>query len=312
MRSAAASRFQVLQRESVGVGAGRSRQARALIFRRSRWAVLQTTRAGASRMGVVVRDSTLMFKIYVGNLDYKVKVEQLRELFAVYAPIEDLVIPLDPKTNRAKGFGIVMIRDAELGRAAVKAMQGKRLLGRTLVVNEAVKKKKSGAPEPISKADLVRNGPFGPRMYRVGDPRGRVTRNPRRSSTTGSAPGAGSGSTPSAASPASPSNSPSMGAAPARPVAPGVVPGAAPGGSPKPAMPAARPAAPDARPEPRPLARPAAAPAARTASTHAPAAPAPAPAAPARPKATKLATPKRPTGDSSGDGGTPPASPASG
>ena len=80
-----------------------------------------------------------MFKIFVGNLDYKVRVEQLRELFSVFAPIEDLVIPVDPKTNRSKGFGIVMIRDAELGRAAVKAMQGKRLMGRTLVINEAVK-----------------------------------------------------------------------------------------------------------------------------------------------------------------------------
>ncbi len=127
-----------------------------------------------------------MFKIYVGNLDYKVKVEQLRELFSVYVPIEDLVIPTDPSTNRAKGFAIVMIRDAELGQAAVKAMQGKRLLGRELVVNEAAKKKKSGEPV-LKKADLVRNGPFGPRLNRTGDPRGhagasagRTSRNPRR------------------------------------------------------------------------------------------------------------------------------------
>ncbi|MBL9120969.1 MAG: hypothetical protein JNL80_13750 [Phycisphaerae bacterium] len=133
-----------------------------------------------------------MFKIYVGNLDYKVKIEQLRELFTVYAPIEDLVIPTDPETNRAKGFAIVMIRDPELGQAAVKAMQGKRLMGRELVVNEAVKKKKA-TPAP-SKADLIRNGPFGPRMNRFGDPRTsggqRPSRNPRRSmgSTRGSGP----------------------------------------------------------------------------------------------------------------------------
>lgn len=120
-----------------------------------------------------------MFKIYVGNLDYKVKIEQLRELFSVFAPIEDLVIPLDSKTKRAKGFAIVMIRDAELGRAAIRAMQGKRLLGRLLIVNEAVKRKKGDAP-PVTKADLIRQGPFGPRMARFGDPRQRGSRNPRR------------------------------------------------------------------------------------------------------------------------------------
>ncbi|MBL9148448.1 MAG: hypothetical protein JNM94_07120 [Phycisphaerae bacterium] len=236
-----------------------------------------------------------MFKIYVGNLDYKVKVEQLRELFAVYAPIEDLVIPLDPKTNRAKGFGIVMIRDPELGRAAVKAMQGKRLMGRTLVVNEAVKKKKSGAPEPISKADLVRNGPFGPRMYRVGDPRGRVTRNPRRSATGGSGPAPSSGG-PATGSAASSPQAPASAPTPARPVPPSATP--------KPAAAPLRPAASDSRP----VARPAAAPVARTASAATPATPAPAPATPARPKATKLATPKRP----SGDGSSPPPTPAAG
>lgn len=120
-----------------------------------------------------------MFKIYVGNLDYKVKIEQLRELFSVFAPIEDLVIPADPKTKRSKGFAIVMIRDPELGHAAIRAMQGKRLLGRLLVVNEAVKRKKGIAPP--TKADLLRSGPFGPRMARFGDPRQRGgSRNPRR------------------------------------------------------------------------------------------------------------------------------------
>jgi RNA recognition motif-containing protein len=145
-----------------------------------------------------------MFKIYVGNLDYKVKIEQLRELFVVYAPIEDLVIPTDPKTNRAKGFAIVMIRDVELGQAAVKAMQGKRLMGRTLVVNEAVKRKKSATPP--TKSDAVRNGPFGPRMNRFGDPRSgggggaRPNRNPRR---MGSFRGTGSASAPAAPAPPS-------------------------------------------------------------------------------------------------------------
>lgn len=119
-----------------------------------------------------------MFKIFVGNLDYKVRAEQVRELFALYGPIEDLVIPTDPKTNKSRGFAIVMIRDPELGAAAIRGVQGKRLMGRELVVNEAIKKKgKAAAPPPVP----VRSGPFGPRMFKSSDGRGRGSRNPRRS-----------------------------------------------------------------------------------------------------------------------------------
>ena len=80
-----------------------------------------------------------MFKIYVGNLDPRVKIEQVRELFAPFATIEDAVIATDTSTGKSKGFAIIMIRDPEIGRAAVKATQGKRLLGKTLTINEVVK-----------------------------------------------------------------------------------------------------------------------------------------------------------------------------
>lgn len=129
-----------------------------------------------------------MFKIFVGNLDYKVRPEQVRELFAIYAPIEDLVLPTDPKTNKPRGFAIVMIRDPELGAAAVRAVQGKRLMGRELVVNEALKKK--GKAEQAA-VPPVRSGPFGPRMFRTGsgsaDAKSRGNRNPRRSFGGGAA-----------------------------------------------------------------------------------------------------------------------------
>jgi RNA recognition motif-containing protein len=103
-----------------------------------------------------------MFKIYVGNLDQRVKIEQIRELFAPFATIEDAVLATDAKTGKAKGFAIVMVRDPEIGRAAVKATQGKRLLGKTLTINEVVKKGKAAAKA----AKEVRQGPFGPHFNR--------------------------------------------------------------------------------------------------------------------------------------------------
>ncbi|MEY2796043.1 MAG: hypothetical protein RIR10_1759 [Planctomycetota bacterium] len=103
-----------------------------------------------------------MFKIYVGNLDPRVKIEQVRELFAPFATIEDAVIATDSATGKSKGFAIIMIRDPEIGRAAVKATQGKRLLGKTLTINEVVKKGKAA----VKAAKEIRQGPFGPHFNR--------------------------------------------------------------------------------------------------------------------------------------------------
>lgn len=134
-----------------------------------------------------------MFKIYVGNLDPRVKIEQVRELFSALATIEDAVLAVDSKTGKAKGFAIIMIRDPDIGRAAVKAAQGKRLLGKTLTINEVMKK---GAAKAVKE---VRQGPFGPHFNRqgggrAGGPRRGMNRGLRGPSAGGppsGAPGAG-------------------------------------------------------------------------------------------------------------------------
>lgn len=105
-----------------------------------------------------------MFKIYVGNLDPRVTIAQVREIFSPFATIEDAVLVSDSKTGKLKGFAIIMIRDAEIGRAAVKATQGKRLLGKTLTINEVMKKGAAAAKA----AKEVRQGPFGPHFNRQG------------------------------------------------------------------------------------------------------------------------------------------------
>ena len=113
-----------------------------------------------------------MFKIYVGNLDPRVKIEHVRELFSPFVTIEDAVLAVDAKTGKAKGFAIVMVRDAEIGRAAVKATQGKRLMGKTLTINEVMKKGQAAAKA----AKETRQGPFGPHFNRQGGGRGGAPR----------------------------------------------------------------------------------------------------------------------------------------
>ena len=156
-----------------------------------------------------------MFKIYVGNLDQRVTVEQVRELFAPFAVIEDAVLATDAKTGKAKGFAIVMVRDPEVGRAAVKATQGKRLLGKTLTINEVMKKGAAAAKATKE----IRQGPFGPHFNRQGGGRAGssrgggmrrgLNRGPRGTMGGGSPGGplGGSGFGASGAGPSSPGSS---------------------------------------------------------------------------------------------------------
>lgn len=78
-----------------------------------------------------------MFKIYVGNIGGSVTADTIRDVFEPYGEIEDVDLATEKKTGRPRGFAIVLMRDPIQGRAAIAAVKGKQLSGRTLVVNEA-------------------------------------------------------------------------------------------------------------------------------------------------------------------------------
>lgn len=97
-----------------------------------------------------------MFKIYVGNIGGSVTDEAVRDLFEPYGEIEDVDLAIEKKTGKLRGFAIVMMRDPIQGRAAIAAVKGKQLNGRTLVINEvrrrrATKKPVAGASAPYSR-----------------------------------------------------------------------------------------------------------------------------------------------------------------
>jgi RNA recognition motif-containing protein len=76
-------------------------------------------------------------KLYVGNLSYSVRDEDLQQSFADFGSVSSAKVMMDRDTGRSKGFGFVeMSSDAE-AQAAISGMNGKDLDGRALVVNEA-------------------------------------------------------------------------------------------------------------------------------------------------------------------------------
>ncbi len=75
--------------------------------------------------------------IYVANVPYSVRDQDLRELFEPYGEVTSAKIIMDKATNRSRGFGFVEMSDEGAGRQAIEATNGKNFHGRDLVVNEA-------------------------------------------------------------------------------------------------------------------------------------------------------------------------------
>jgi RNA recognition motif-containing protein len=78
-----------------------------------------------------------MFKIFVGNLNYRTTPDTLREIFAAHGEVLDVFIGTDRETGRSRGFGFVTMGSKEAGAAAIENLNGKDFEGRALVVNEA-------------------------------------------------------------------------------------------------------------------------------------------------------------------------------
>ena len=76
-------------------------------------------------------------KLYVGNLPYTVRDEDLQQAFSQFGAVSSAKVMMERDTGRSKGFGFVeMGSDAE-AQAAINGMNGQPLNGRSLVVNEA-------------------------------------------------------------------------------------------------------------------------------------------------------------------------------
>lgn len=75
--------------------------------------------------------------IYVGNLSFDTSESDLQAAFAAYGAVSTARIATDRDTGRARGFGFVEMASQAEAQAAIKALNGSDLEGRTLTVNEA-------------------------------------------------------------------------------------------------------------------------------------------------------------------------------
>ena len=76
-------------------------------------------------------------KLYVGGLPDAPKEQELRDLFAQHGTVASAKIMTDKFTGQSRGFGFVEMSSNDEVQAAITALNGTQLGGRTLTVNEA-------------------------------------------------------------------------------------------------------------------------------------------------------------------------------
>jgi RNA recognition motif-containing protein len=75
--------------------------------------------------------------IYVGNLSFSTSNEDLHDAFAAHGNVESARVITDRETGRSRGFGFVEMSDKSEAEAAISALNGTDLQGRTISANEA-------------------------------------------------------------------------------------------------------------------------------------------------------------------------------
>lgn len=89
---------------------------------------------------------TISNKIFIGNLDFGVTDQQLRDLLSEAGEIMDVYIPTDRETGRPRGFAFVRFAEASQAAQAVETMHGRELSGRELRLDIAEDRPRESRP----------------------------------------------------------------------------------------------------------------------------------------------------------------------
>jgi len=89
-------------------------------------------------------------KIFVGGLSRDATEEDVRSAFSAHGRVTSVAVLKDKFTGEPRGFGFVEMEAKAEAEAAINALNGTELKGRTLTVNEA-----------RPKTDRPRGGGFG-------------------------------------------------------------------------------------------------------------------------------------------------------
>ena len=79
--------------------------------------------------------------IYIGNLNYRVKEENLRHVLEEYGSVDSVKVIKDRDTGHSKGYAFAEMPDDDEARTLIEGLNGTEFQGRQLVVKEALPKR---------------------------------------------------------------------------------------------------------------------------------------------------------------------------
>lgn len=82
--------------------------------------------------------------IYVSNLGFNFRDDDLEKLFAGYGAVSSAKVIIDKFSNRSKGFGFVEMSDDNAAKKAITELNGAMADGRPIKVSEARPRENKG------------------------------------------------------------------------------------------------------------------------------------------------------------------------
>ena len=76
-------------------------------------------------------------KLFVGSLPWSVNDDTLRAAFEPHGTVVSAKVITDRQTGRSRGFGFVEMSNDSEANAAISALNGSELSGRSIIVSEA-------------------------------------------------------------------------------------------------------------------------------------------------------------------------------
>lgn len=89
-------------------------------------------------------ESTVSNRLFVGNLSFGTTQSTLEALFASFGEVREVAMPTDRETGQPRGFAFVTMGNAQSAADAMAQLNGHNLEGRSLKVDIAQERQKSG------------------------------------------------------------------------------------------------------------------------------------------------------------------------
>ncbi len=105
--------------------------------------------------------------IFVGNLSFKTKENDLKKVFKGFGNIASVAISMDKKGKKSRGFAFVEMPDERQAQEAIAALDGKEFMGRDLNVSPALSESEIKLENKVQKNS--ENGEK-PRGFRISKP----------------------------------------------------------------------------------------------------------------------------------------------